>query len=477
MVYWSIHKLNNWQPLRKRERLFSLPRSRHRRYRLRLACIVPVLIAFAGASTGAQTLRADLLDAQHIQRQQQQQQFLESRLPSADVTPLVPDIPATDRSRYENDEEQYRALMSNAVTFAKKFKLVPGIALTAQQMAQLTSDIVWLVEQTVTLPDGTKQRVLAPQVYVKTRKGDLRGDGALIAADTIKLDADTIYNSGTVAGRQLVNITADSIRNMAGGRINASQIDLAARDDIRVIGGAITAEQTLKLQAGRDIDIASTLSHSDSRSGQDRYQYTGIDRLAGLYVTGAQQPGQLHVQAGRNLTLTAAAVANAGKADESSTTLQAGNDLALKTLTTAKSDLVVSDARNFVKRASSQEVGTQIASEGDIRMRSANDVTLRAADVTSQQGAVVVQAGRDIGIQAGSSELSGTLQNYESKRSGLATKSSVIKSDVQRQTLQGSAVSGNTVSLLAGRDLSIVASDVVSDNNTTLIAKNNLRVP
>ncbi|WP_130304369.1 hemagglutinin repeat-containing protein [Advenella incenata] len=243
-----------------------------------------------------------------------------------------------------------------------------------------------------------------------------------------------------------------------------------------IIGGAITAEQALKLQAGRDIDIASTLTHSDSRSGQDRYQYTGIDRLAGLYVTGAQQPGQLHVQAGRNLTLTAVAVANAGKADESSTTLQAGNDLALKTLTTSKSDLVVSDARNFVKSASSQEVGTQIASEGDIRLQSANDVTLRAADVTSQQGAVVVQAGRDIGIQAGSFELSGTLQNYESKRSGLATKSSVIKSDVQRQTLQGSAVSGDTVSLLAGRDLSIVASDVVSDNNTTLAAKNNVRV-
>ncbi len=377
---------------------------------------------------------------------------------------------------YENDEEQYRELMNNGVTFAKKFNLVPGIVLTAQQMAQLTSDIVWLVEHTVTLPDGTKQRVLAPQVYVKIRKGDLRGDGALIAADAIKLDVDTIYNSGTVAGRQLVDITADSIRNMAGGRINASQIDLAARDDIRVIGGAITAEQALNLQAGRDIEIASTLSHSDSRSGQDRYQYTGIDRLAGLYVTGAQQPGQLHVQAGNNLTLTAAAVANAGKAGDSSTTLQAGNDLALKTLTTAKSDLVVSDARNFVKKASSQEVGTQIASEGDIRMLAANDVTMRAADVTSQQGAVGVQAARDIRIEAGLSELSGTLHNHESKRSGLATTSSVIKSDVQRQTLQGSAVSGDTVSIAAGRDLSIVASDVVSDNNTTLVANKNLRV-
>jgi hemolysin activation/secretion protein len=103
MVYWSIHKLNNWQPLRKRERLFSSPRLRHRRYRLRLACIVPVLSTFAGANTGAQTLRADLLDAQHIQRQQQQQQFLESRLPSADVTALVPDIPATDRTLYPTE--------------------------------------------------------------------------------------------------------------------------------------------------------------------------------------------------------------------------------------------------------------------------------------------------------------------------------------------------------------------------------------
>ncbi|AHG65587.1 putative filamentous hemagglutinin / adhesin [Advenella mimigardefordensis DPN7] len=377
---------------------------------------------------------------------------------------------------YDNDEQQYRALMNNALTFAKKFNLVPGIALTAQQMAQLTSDIVWLVEQTVTLPDGTKQQVLAPQVYVKVRKGDLRNDGALIAADTIKLDADTVYNSGTVAGRQLVDITADSIKNMAGGRINANKIALTAADDIRVTGGAITAEQALKLQAGRDIEVASTLTHSDSRSGQDRYQYTGIDRLAGLYVTGSQQPGQLQVQAGRNLTLTAAAVANAGKAEGSSTTLQAGNNLALKTLTTSKSDLVVSDARNFVQRATSQEVGTQIASEGDIRMLARNDVSLRAADVTSQQGAVAVQAGRDIRVEAGSSTLSGTLQNYESKSSGLATKTSTIKSDVHRQTLQGSAVSGDTVSMLAGRDLNIVASDVVSDNNTTLVAKNNLRV-
>ncbi|MCS5515074.1 S-layer family protein [Pseudomonas qingdaonensis] len=47
---------------------------------------------------------------------------------------------------YANDEEQYRALLDNAVTVANTWQLVPGVALSAEQMAQLTSDIVWLVE-------------------------------------------------------------------------------------------------------------------------------------------------------------------------------------------------------------------------------------------------------------------------------------------------------------------------------------------
>ncbi|MDO9365496.1 MAG: S-layer family protein, partial [Methylotenera sp.] len=50
---------------------------------------------------------------------------------------------------YASDEAQYQALMMNGVTFAQAHQLVPGVALSAAQIAQLTSDIVWLVEQTV----------------------------------------------------------------------------------------------------------------------------------------------------------------------------------------------------------------------------------------------------------------------------------------------------------------------------------------
>jgi filamentous hemagglutinin len=53
-----------------------------------------------------------------------------------------------------SDEAQYRMLMDNGIAFARQYGLAPGVALTAEQMAQLTTSIVWLVTQTVTLPDG-----------------------------------------------------------------------------------------------------------------------------------------------------------------------------------------------------------------------------------------------------------------------------------------------------------------------------------
>jgi filamentous hemagglutinin len=80
-----------------------------------------------------------------------------------------------------NDEAQYRALLDAAATEAKAHTLVPGIALTEAQMAQLTSDIVWLVEQDVVLADGSTARALVPQLYVRPRDGDVTGAGSLIA--------------------------------------------------------------------------------------------------------------------------------------------------------------------------------------------------------------------------------------------------------------------------------------------------------
>ena len=86
---------------------------------------------------------------------------------------------------YLSDYEQYKALMDNGAQYAKKLNLIPGVALTAEQMKQLTSDMVWMVKREVTLKDGSKKEVLAPQVYVVSRNADIDSRGAVISANDV----------------------------------------------------------------------------------------------------------------------------------------------------------------------------------------------------------------------------------------------------------------------------------------------------
>ncbi|MGC0862089.1 hypothetical protein WKG86_24345, partial [Pantoea agglomerans] len=167
-----------------------------------------------------------------------------------------------------------------------------GVALTPAQMALLTSDIVWLVNQTVTLPDGTQQTVLVPQVYAKVKQGDLTGDGALIGGGSVALNArNDITNSGTIKGRDVTQLTAQSLTN--SGYISGNTVSLTARQDITNLGGVIGGDKQVSLLAGRDITSQSTLRGD----GTDRW----IDRPAGIYVQGTD--GALTLSALNNITL------------------------------------------------------------------------------------------------------------------------------------------------------------------------------
>ncbi|MDO9217127.1 MAG: filamentous hemagglutinin N-terminal domain-containing protein, partial [Lacisediminimonas sp.] len=180
---------------------------------------------------------------------------------------------------HSDDQAQFQALMNNAVTVAQAVQLVPGIALSAAQVAQLTSDIVWLVEQDVRLPDGSTAKALVPQLYVRVRDGDLQAGGALIAGDSVMLDVNSeLTNSGTIAGRRVLALSADNVRNL-GGRMAGQDVRIAAANDIDNIGGSINAAGSLAMQAGRDINVTSTTSTQHNAQGSR----THLDRIAGLY--------------------------------------------------------------------------------------------------------------------------------------------------------------------------------------------------
>ncbi|MDR6856822.1 ESPR-type extended signal peptide-containing protein [Variovorax guangxiensis] len=187
-----------------------------------------------------------------------------------------------------------------------------------------------------TLPDGSAQRVLVPQVYVRVRPGDIDGSGALLSAEAVKIrSSGDVTNTGTIAGRTLVSINADTIHNL-GGRISGGSVDLQARTDLNSIGATIDARDALSITAGRDIHIRTTTTTHQVGLNSD----TRIDRVAGLYVS--NPGGTLVASAGHDVNLVGAIVANQGPGGL--TSISAKNDIHLQT---------VRESRNLMAQARS----------------------------------------------------------------------------------------------------------------------------
>lgn len=374
---------------------------------------------------------------------------------------------------YDSDEKQYAALMDAGVTVARQYGLRPGIALTDTQMAQLTSDIVWLVEQAVTLPDGSIQRVLVPQVYVRVKNGDIDGSGALLSGKevNIQLDGDLV-NSGTVAGRSTVKITAENIQNL-NGRISGGNVDLNARTDLNNIGGIIDADSKLKIEAGRDINVRTTTSSGalamDIQPGAASLRgATIVDRVAGLYVSDPK--GTLVASAGRDVNLIGALISNSGK--EGTTEIGAGRDINLGTVTTSRQEATIRSAGNYRAEASTQEFGTRIEATGDISLTAKRDVNVRAGAINSTDGELGIAAKRDINIDAGQST-SALNEGLRISRSG---EKRTEQGSFNSTSVIGSSLGGKTVILDAGKDIKIRGSNVVSDKGTELWAGNDVTI-
>ncbi len=91
---------------------------------------------------------------------------------------------------YTDAESQFIALMNSGIDAAKDFNLTVGVALTTEQINSLKHDIVWMVNRSVTLPNGTTEHVLAPQVYLSSvQEADLKTSGALISANVTNINA------------------------------------------------------------------------------------------------------------------------------------------------------------------------------------------------------------------------------------------------------------------------------------------------
>ncbi|MHA6911495.1 hemagglutinin repeat-containing protein, partial [Ralstonia pseudosolanacearum] len=371
---------------------------------------------------------------------------------------------------YSSDEAQYRALIDSGVTYANAWGLRPGVALTAAQMAQLTSDIVWLVEQDVTLPNGQTTKALVPRVYVHVKPGDLDGSGALIAGQSVSLNVSgDMVNQGSIAGRDVVSLTAENVKNL-GGRITGGDVAVRARTDLDNLGGIIDANNSLSAMAGRDLNVATTTRSSSNAQGS----ITNVSRIAGLYVT-APSGGTLVASAGRDLTLSGAQIGNAGTGGQ--TVVAAARDLNLGTVNTSSSQSLAWDSKNWRKDSTQQEVGSSIQTNGDLRLSAGRDLNARGASVTSEQGALVATAGNNVNLTSAQTTRDvDEAHQFKGSSSWFSKKTITTRNTLSETTTQGTTFSGNTTYVQAGNDINVRGSNVVSTDGTTLIGKHDVNI-
>ncbi|EPM3635164.1 hemagglutinin repeat-containing protein, partial [Escherichia coli] len=311
-----------------------------------------------------------------------------------------------------------------------------------------------------------------PQVYARVKPGDVNSAGALIAGRdmVMKLDGD-LFNSGKLAGKQTVQLSAENIHNQAG-TIQGANVSLTARTDINSTGGLLQATDSLLAMAGRDINLTTTTRTAQSDAGQNHFERTSIDSVAGVYVQNDQ--GRLVLQAGRDINLTAAQVVNSGKG--SLTQLSAGRDMTLSTVTTSAQDNITWDKNNRLSQGVTQSTGSTLSGNGDVTLTAGRDMTAQAASLSAQKG-LTLMAGHDVTLTG--AQNTSTLDEYHkvTGSSGMLSKTTTTTHDVtDRRTMTGSELSGGTVTIGAGHNLNVAGSSVVGDNRVSLAAGNNLSI-
>ena len=369
---------------------------------------------------------------------------------------------------YDSDEDEYKALMDAGISMAKTMGLVPGVALSADQIARLTSDIVWMVSQTVTMPDGSQQTVLVPQVYLMVRDGDLNTAGALISADNISLHTNKdINNQGTVAGRRIVDLGAHNLSN--SGLISGQNVLLNATDNIDINGGTVQAQNVLGLQAQRINVNTTTATHGDERNGG-----TVIDRVAGLYVTGSKD-GILAVNSVDDLNFHGANIVNT--ATNGLTQLASSNgSVNLGTVQTAShSGYGELSDRNHLALDHKNESGTQVVVDGNVSLNG-NKVNIRQSDINSINGDINIYGKEGVNITEGRAKTDLDEAHYNKTKGILSTKKSIDKYQKHNDEAVGSTITGSNVSIGSEQDISIRGSNVIADNQTVLHAGRDIKI-
>ncbi|HFX0557643.1 TPA: DUF637 domain-containing protein, partial [Pseudomonas aeruginosa] len=345
-----------------------------------------------------------------------------------------------------SDEALFRYLMDNAIAYKDQLHLQLGVGLSAEQMAALTHDIVWLEEVEV-----NGEKVLAPVVYLAQAEGRLAPNGALIQGRDVKLvSGGDLHNVGTLRARNDLSATADNLDN--SGLIEAGKrLDLLAGDSIRNRQGGVIAGRDVSLTAlTGDVINERSVTRYDSALDGRTWERSFADSAARV-----EAANSLNVQAGRDIANLGGVLQSRGDLS-----LDAGRDVTVAAVEDRQGQTRWSTSR----LQSVTQLGAEVSAGRDLNVSAGRDLTAVASTLEARRD-IALSAGRDVTLAAAANE-----EHAYSK-----TRKVTYQEDKVAQ--QGTRVdAGGDLAINAGQDLRLIASQASAGDEAYLVAGDKLEL-
>ncbi|EFB2316368.1 filamentous hemagglutinin N-terminal domain-containing protein [Escherichia coli] len=351
-------------------------------------------------------------------------------------------------SRYINglgsDTEQMRYLMDNAARQQKGLGLEFGVALTAEQIAQLDGSILWWESATI-----NGQTVMVPKLYLSPEDITLH-NGSVISGNNVQLAGGNITNSGGSINAQN-GLSLDStgyIDNLNAGLISAGgSLDLSAIGDISNISSVIS---------GKTVQLESVSGNISNITRRQQWNAGSDSRYGGVHLSGTDTgpvatikgTDSLSLDAGKNIDITGATVSSGGTLG-----MSAGNDIniAANLISGSKSQSGFWHTDdNSASSTTSQ--GSSISAGGNLAMAAGHNLDVTASSVSAGHSALL-SAGNDLSLNA--------VRESKNSRNG---RSESHESHAAVSTV----TAGDNLLLVAGRDVASQAAGVAAENNVVI---------
>ena len=350
----------------------------------------------------------------------------------------------------DSDEAQFKYLMDNALASKEALSLSLGITLSAEQVAALTHDIVWMEEREV-----QGQKVLVPVLYLAQAEGRLAPSGALIQGrDVALISGGDLSNSGTLRATQNLSLSAQQNIANSGLAHATERLSLLAGDSITNTQGGILKGQDVSLVAviGDVVNERTVSTHHSTTRHTDRQQ-SFVDSAARI-----EAGNDLLVSAGNDIRNIGGAISAGGDAS-----LQAGNDLILGSAE-AENRQNRWDRKGHSYQTNITQYGSDVQVGGDLTAVAGRDLSVLASQLKAGDS-LELGAGRDLLISSAANE------NHFFSRSKKVTQS---RDQVTQQSSEIQA--GNDISLAAGKNLTVVASKVQAGNDVDIDAGEDVQI-